>query len=289
MKVIRHIDTMKEAIASCKQETIGFVPTMGYLHDGHLSLVDEARKENDIVVMSIFVNPLQFGPTEDLDTYPRDEERDQQLAKKHGVDILFVPDVEEMYPDHFSIEMKLMTKTDVLCGKSRPGHFDGVITVLTKLFHIVEPTNAYFGLKDAQQFSVVDSLIHQLNFPIHLVGLPTVREHDGLAKSSRNVYLNEQERKDALVLYDTLQLGKTLVSEGLKIATLKREITDFLTHNCKGKIDYIEVLSFPDLTEIDTLHDDDTIIIALAVHFERARLIDNIILHADGTTVNRIG
>src|SRR5699024_9631912 len=135
-----------------------FVPTMGYLHEGHLSLVDVARKENDIVVMSVFVNPLQFSPNEDLDTYPRDEKRDERLAKEHGVDFLFIPNVHDMYPDDFAIEMKINSKTNVLCGKSRPGHFDGVITVLTKLFHIVEPTRAYFGLKDAQQFAVVDTL-----------------------------------------------------------------------------------------------------------------------------------
>jgi len=287
VKVIRHVKAMKEALANNKKKKIGFVPTMGYLHDGHLSLVDVARKENDLVVMSIFVNPLQFGPTEDLATYPRDEKHDTELAKKHGVDILFIPDVKEMYPDHFSIEMKLTTKTNVLCGKSRPGHFDGVITVLTKLFHIVEPTNAYFGLKDAQQFSVVDTLIHQLNFPIHLVGLPTVRERDGLAKSSRNVYLNDQERKDALVLYDTLKLGKQLVTDGTTVPSLKDELTKYLTRHCKGKVDYLEILSFPQLEEVHSI--ESTIIIAIAVHFDRARLIDNIILHADGTTVNRIG
>lgn len=287
MKVIREISEIKKALERYKGKQIGFVPTMGYLHEGHLSLVDVARKENDIVVMSVFVNPLQFSPNEDLDTYPRDEKRDERLAKEHGVDFLFIPNVHDMYPDDFAIEMKINSKTNVLCGKSRPGHFDGVITVLTKLFHIVEPTRAYFGLKDAQQFAVVDTLIKQLNFPIHLVGLPTVRERDGLAKSSRNVYLNDKERKDALVLYETLQYGKKLVENGISLQKLHASLHQYLKERCRGKIDYLEILSFPDLKEVNQT--DDTIIIALAVHFDRARLIDNIILKRNGTIVERIG
>src|SRR5690625_2847545 len=195
MKIIRSVQTMEKEIAEQTDKTIGFVPTMGYLHEGHLALVEAAREENQLVVMSIFVNPLQFGPNEDFERYPRDEERDAKLAKETGVDLLFVPTVDTMYPEEVNIQVKVSKGTDVLCGRSRPGHFDGVATVLAKFFHIVEPTKTYFGLKDAQQFSVVHSLISQLNFPIQLVGLPTVREEDGLAKSSRNVYLSEKERR----------------------------------------------------------------------------------------------
>src|SRR5690625_4888411 len=211
MKIIRTINEMKTQLNKVKDKSVGFVPTMGYLHEGHLSLVRKAREENDIVVMSIFVNPLQFGPNEDFDRYPRDEERDAQIAKEHGVHILFLPDVTEMYPEELGIKMSIHKGTNVLCGKSRPGHFDGVITVLTKLFHIVEPTKAYFGLKDAQQFAVVNTLLNELNFPLELVGLPTVREEDGLAKSSRNVYLSPSERDEATSIYSSLQLGQKLI------------------------------------------------------------------------------
>src|SRR5690625_3363227 len=166
MKIIRSVQTMVKEIAALNSKTIGFVPTMGYLHDGHLSLVKEARKENDIVVLSIFINPLQFGPNEDFDRYPRNEIKDTKVAKETGVDIIFIPTVDEIYPEKMGITMNLINGTDVLCGRTRPGHFDGVITVLTKLFHIIEPTSAYFGLKDAQQFAVVNTLISHLNFPI---------------------------------------------------------------------------------------------------------------------------
>src|SRR5690625_2644933 len=164
---------------------------MGYLHDAHLSLVKEARKENDSVIMTIFVNPLQFGPNEDFDRYPRNEEQDCQLAKESGVDIIFMPTVDEIYPEEMAIQMTVTKGTDVLCGRTRPGHFDGVVTVLTKLFHLIQPDQVYFGMKDAQQVAVVHGLITDLNFPITLVGLPTIREENGLAKSSRNVHLSE--------------------------------------------------------------------------------------------------
>src|SRR5690625_201396 len=195
MEIIRSIQIMQKISRKHRYQNIGFVPTMGYLHEGHLSLVRQAKEENDILIMSIFVNPLQFGPNEDFDRYPRDEVRDIELAKKVGVDYLFLPDVDEMYPNELAIEMKIKDRVDVLCGASRPGHFDGVITVLTKLFHIVQPTHAYFGLKDAQQIAVVDTLINDLNFPITLIGVKTKREKDGLALSSRNVYLSDMERK----------------------------------------------------------------------------------------------
>lgn len=207
MNVVTHIHELKELIKlhQEKQHSIGFVPTMGFLHEGHLTLAKEARDQNDIVVMSIFVNPLQFGPNEDFESYPRDMERDQHLAEEAGVDILFTPDVKEMYPNEPSITMTVQKRTDVLCGKKRPGHFDGVVTVLTKLFHLVAPTNVYFGLKDAQQVAVIDAMIKDFFFDLHLVSVPTVREEDGLAKSSRNVYLSDKERQEAPALYRALK------------------------------------------------------------------------------------
>lgn len=287
MKVIYDVKSLKEELNTCGDKSIGFVPTMGYLHEGHLSLVTEAKNENDIIVMSIFVNPLQFGPNEDLDTYPRDEERDCVLAEAAGVDILFMPSVEVMYPNHMSIQMTVTSRTDVLCGQSRPGHFDGVVTVLTKLFHLIMPTRAYFGLKDAQQFAVVHYLVKDLNFPLTVIGLQTVRERDGLAKSSRNVYLSETERKNALALYRSLQHAKDLVQNGWRdVVRLKEEIHRYLEHNCTGTVDYVDILRYPDLTIVDELHEQ--VIIAVAVHFAKARLIDNIILTKDGHEVKTV-
>lgn len=287
MKIIRTIKEMKEQIATTKPKTIGFVPTMGYLHEGHLSLVEQAKAENDTVVMSIFVNPLQFGPNEDFDRYPRDEKRDAQLAEQKGVDILFIPDVKEMYPEEMGVKMSIHKGTNVLCGKSRPGHFDGVITVLTKLFHIVEPTKAYFGLKDAQQFAVVNTLVKELNFPLKLVGLPTVRENDGLAKSSRNVNLSPEERKEATSLYSSLKIGQKIIVDGIKNTdTIIKEVKNFLQNSTNGKIDYVELLSFPKLEKI--AHVKETVILAVAVQYERARLIDNIILDRNGQQIDRI-
>src|SRR5690625_4160918 len=287
MKIIRTILDMKKELAQYRNASVGFVPTMGYLHEGHLSLVRRAREENDIVVMSIFVNPLQFGPNEDFERYPRDEERDAKLAKETGVDLLFVPTVDTMYPEEVNIQVKVSKGTDVLCGRSRPGHFDGVATVLAKFFHIVEPTKTYFGLKDAQQFSVVHSLISQLNVHNELVGLPTVREEDGLAKSSRNVYLALEEKEDATALYKSLQLGKQLVEQGIKnVANIEEKVVKFIHSNTKAKIDYVELLSYPALNKIETI--DDQIILAIAVHYEKARLIYNIILSPDGKQTDTI-
>lgn len=286
MKIIRSVQTMMKEVANVNKK-IGFVPTMGFLHEGHLSLVKEAKQENDIVVMSIFVNPLQFGPNEDFEQYPRDEQQDAEVAEQHGVDILFLPTVDDMYPKEMGIKMTINQGTDVLCGRSRPGHFDGVITVLTKLFHIVQPNNAYFGLKDAQQFAVVNTLVTQLDFPVQLVGLPTVREGDGLAKSSRNVYLSEIERKEATSLYSGLKLGQKLIVDGIKNpATIITEVKKFISNNTSGKIDYIELLSFPNLKSITTINQQ--VILAVAVKFSNARLIDNIILNEEGSFIDRI-
>lgn len=287
MKIIRTISEIKKVLQLNKNKTVGFVPTMGYLHEGHLSLVERARKENDIVVMSIFVNPLQFGPNEDFERYPRDEDRDASLAEAHGVDFLFIPTIDTMYPQKMGIEMKVLTGTDVLCGRSRPGHFDGVATVLTKLFHIIEPNRAYFGLKDAQQFAVVNTLISHFNFPIQLVGLPTVREDDGLAKSSRNVYLLDEERKEAKTLYESLKLGQQLVAQGVKdVEEIVLRVRQYITENTSAKIDYVEMLSYPELIDVNFI--DQQVILAVAIYYKNARLIDNIILSHDGRQVDII-
>lgn len=279
MKLITKISDMQLEVKMLKQQglTIGFVPTMGYLHEGHKALMQKAREENDIVVLSVFVNPLQFGPNEDFGSYPRDLERDQKVAKEAGVDFMFFPAVEEMYPSELSVSVVVNKRTNVLCGKSRPGHFDGVATVLTKLFSIVQPNKAYFGLKDAQQVAVVNGLIDDFHLPVELVPVDIVREEDGLAKSSRNVYLTETERKQSTALYKSLLKARKLIVEGERnTEAIKAEIRSIIEAETDGIIDYIEILSYPDLEEMDKLA--GKIIIAIAVKFSKARLIDNIVL-----------
>ncbi|MBD1381675.1 pantoate--beta-alanine ligase [Metabacillus arenae] len=276
ISTIKEIQNVIKEIKSTKKK-IGFVPTMGFLHDGHLSLMEQASRENDCVIVSIFVNPLQFGQNEDFDSYPRDIERDQFLAEKAGVHYLFVPSVTEMYPSKPSIEVKAKDRVDVLCGKSRPGHFDGVVTILTKLFHIIQPDRAYFGKKDAQQVAVVEGLINDLHFPVTLVPVPTIRETDGLAKSSRNVKLSDKERNQAPRIYHSLLQAKSMIKKGERsvgkiISVIKNDILE----NTDGNIDYVEILSYPELKKLNELK--GTIIVAVAVHFVNARLIDNITL-----------
>ncbi|MFB7638432.1 pantoate--beta-alanine ligase [Peribacillus butanolivorans] len=258
-------------------KSVGYVATMGFLHEGHATLLENARKENDIVVLSIFVNPLQFGPNEDFETYPRDLERDENVAANAGVDYLFYPTVNEMYGEEPSVKVVVKNRTECLCGRQRPGHFDGVATVLTKFFNIILPDRAYFGKKDAQQVAVIDGLIQDFNFPIKLVAVDTVREEDGLAKSSRNVYLLDHERIEAKELYQSLLKAKEAINTGVRnpntITALVREHVEAHTN---GKIDYIEVYQYPELKPIETL--SGNIIIAMAVKFKHARLIDNITL-----------
>lgn len=289
MEVITTVNGLETRIKELKGKTIGFVPTMGFLHEGHLSLVKAAKQENAVVIMSIFVNPLQFGPNEDFEAYPRDEVRDSKIAKETGVNILFIPNAKEIYPNDFAINMHVESEqVNVLCGRSRIGHFDGVITVLTKLFNLVQPTNVYFGLKDAQQFAIVNTLIMSLNFPINLVGLPTVRESDGLAKSSRNVYLSETERESAVSLSKALKRGQQLLVDGINNhAIIINEVRNHILNNTSGTIDYIEFLHYPTLSEI-TNKVNGQFILAAAVHFEKARLIDNIILESNGAVIDRI-
>ncbi|UFU01282.1 pantoate--beta-alanine ligase [Radiobacillus kanasensis] len=284
MDVVRSIQALNEQVKAYKQQgkAIGFVPTMGFLHDGHQRLMKKAREQNDIVIVSIFVNPLQFGPNEDYDRYPRDEERDKKVAESENVNLLFLPTVEDMYPNDSSINLQVVSRNEVLCGKRRPGHFDGVVTVLTKLFHLTQPTRCYFGLKDAQQVAVVDSLIHDFNFPIEIVPVSTVREADGLAKSSRNVYLSEQERAEAPSLYQSLEAGRKLVIDGERNpVTIVKGVERFIQSHTHGKIDYVELLSYPDLKPVDYI--DGQVILAIAVFFEHARLIDNVIFQREGS------
>jgi pantoate--beta-alanine ligase len=282
MKVITNIQDLQASIQQVKNSgsNIGFVPTMGYLHEGHISLAEEARKNNDTVVMSIFVNPLQFGPNEDFDRYPRDIERDTELAKNVGVDILFIPEVGEMYDGKQSVALSVIERVEVLCGRKREGHFDGVVTVLTKLFHLIQPTRAYFGLKDAQQIAVVEGLVSDYFFPVEIVRVPTVREEDGLAKSSRNVYLSKEERREAPSLYQSLIEAKNRIDAGERDPdTIISIISMNVQENTSGEVDYVEVYSYPELTELSRLQGE--IIIALAVQFQQARLIDNIIISVE--------
>ncbi|BFI98866.1 MULTISPECIES: pantoate--beta-alanine ligase [Priestia] len=279
MKVITTIKDMQQEMKKEKQlgRSIGFVPTMGYLHEGHATLLGAARTENEVVVLSIFVNPTQFGPNEDFDTYPRDFERDERVAKETNVDYLFYPSVEEMYKSSRSVAITVTDRVDVLCGQKRPGHFDGVATVLTKLFHIVTPDRAYFGKKDAQQVAVVDGLIEDFNFPVELRAVDTVREADGLAKSSRNVYLTDKEREEAPVLFKSLQNALQLLESGEKqVELLKETIRKEIEQHTSGKVDYIDVYTYPELKTIKQAA--GKIIIALAVQFSKARLIDNVIV-----------
>lgn len=277
MKIITTKAELQELTLSLKQQkTIGFVPTMGYLHEGHRALLKEARKENDILILSVFVNPLQFGPNEDLESYPRDIEQDKLTAKNEGVDYLFMPSTEEMYPSTPSVTVHVQKRADVLCGRTRPGHFDGVATVLTKLFHLVQPDNVYFGKKDAQQVAVVDGLIKDFHFPITLHAVQTVREEDGLAKSSRNVKLSPEERQEAGILYQTLSMAREeLIKGNHDIRAITDSLRKRLETNTSGKVDYLEILTYPELQE--PIHWEGTLIIAVAVRFTNARLIDNII------------
>lgn len=275
MQTVQTISELKQIIALNNEKTIGFVPTMGYLHEGHQTLLNKARKDNDIVVASIFVNPAQFGPNEDLDRYPRDIKRDTQLATDAGVDVLFIPSAKEIYPFESGINITVGELSTKLCGESRPGHFDGVLKVITKLFHLVQPTNAYFGQKDAQQLAIIETFVNAYNFPVQIVRVPTVRETDGLAKSSRNVFLSEQERVEAVHLYKALQLATETWEKTNDLTTAIAKGKEHIESNTSGKIDYLEALSYPDLQPVTG--ETKEVLFATAVFFEKARLIDNIL------------
>ncbi|OUM89681.1 MAG: pantoate--beta-alanine ligase [Bacillus thermozeamaize] len=279
MEVITTIEALRSRLAQERQagKQIGLVPTMGYLHAGHLSLIRKAREECDCVVMSLFVNPLQFGENEDFDRYPRDFERDRTMAEEAGVDLLFYPSVEEMYPRRILTTVHVAGLTERLCGRSRPGHFDGVATVVSKLFHIVCPDRAYFGQKDAQQLAVIERMVEDLNIPVKVVGCPIIREPDGLAMSSRNVYLTPEERKAAPTLYQALQEGERLIRGGERnpnvvLQTVRQQIERAKVF----RLDYLELLSYPDLEPLDAI--GGKVILAVAAWLGRTRLIDNTII-----------
>ncbi|MGE4273896.1 MAG: pantoate--beta-alanine ligase [Desulfitobacterium sp.] len=270
---VRQIVKEQRANGKC----IALVPTMGFLHQGHLTLVEEAKKSGAFVVMSIFVNPLQFGPNEDFARYPRDLERDAQKAAGVGVDVIFNPEVEEMYPTKNLTYVEVGELGDSLCGASRPGHFRGVTTVVSKLFHCVQPDRAYFGQKDYQQYLIVRQMVQDLNFPIEVIAVPIVREEDGLALSSRNVYLTPEQRKEALVLQRSLTEAEEWVRQGERSAqVITEQIKAKITSETPGEVDYVEIRSADDLSALTTLQGN--VLIALAVRFGSTRLIDNKVL-----------
>ena len=277
MQTVNSIGELKIWVRESKGsgKTIGLVPTMGFLHEGHLSLIQKAKAENDKVLVSIFVNPAQFGPNEDFDRYPRDFDRDRKLAELAGADLIFAPDSSEVYPRDSSITIRAGAMGEVLCGAKRPGHFDGVLKVVVKLFHMAEPDRAYFGQKDAQQLAIIESLVEDFNFPMEIRRGETIREDDGLAKSSRNVYLSEKERLEAPMIKKALDLGKKLV---LSQENPIPQMTELLRKHTSGRIDYIELLSYPTLQREIT----EDAILAVAIQFEGARLIDNLIFNVKG-------
>ena len=279
MEICYTVAEVRKQVKEWKKEglTIGFVPTMGYLHEGHKSLMKEARKENDKVVVSIFVNPMQFGPTEDLESYPRDLDKDSKLCEGVGVDLIFHPEPEEMYPEGFCSYVDMNGLTTELCGKSRPIHFRGVQTVVLKLFNIVTPDNAYFGQKDAQQLAVVTRMVKDLSVDTKIHGCPIIREEDGLAKRSRNTYLSEVERQAALILSQSLQVGKALIEQGETDATVvKKAISDKIATEPLARIDYVDVVDFDTITPIEQIKGNT--LVAIAVYIGKTRLIDNFII-----------
>jgi len=278
VEIIRTVEGMKEFSQKIKEsgKPIGFVPTMGYLHEGHLSLVRKAKEENDTVVTSIFVNPTQFAPTEDLDQYPRDEKGDSAKLKKEGVAAIFIPTIKEIYPTEYQTYVEVTELTKNLCGRSRPTHFRGVTTIVLKLFKIVNPDRAYFGKKDYQQFRVIEKMCRDLNFDVKIVSCPIVREKDGIAMSSRNKYLTEKERRDAIILYQALEKGKEIILNGERNSNkIIQEMTNMIrSKKTLGKIDYVSIV---DLHTLKNLHYvDRNILIAVAAYFGKVRLIDNI-------------
>ena len=281
MKVVEKINDMRR-LRQKLSEPIGFVPTMGYLHKGHLSLVGRARVETSSVVVSIFVNPAQFGPGEDLNSYPRDIEHDLALLKKEGADVVFIPSTAEMYPEGFDSWVEVGGVAERLEGTCRPGHFRGVATVCAKLFDIVRPTRAYFGQKDAQQAVVIKKMVADLKMNLEIVALPTVREPDGLAMSSRNTYLDPEEREAALVLHQALTLAQELYAQGEKDAErIRQEVTALIQKQPLAEIDYVSVADAQTLDELDRV--EPPALVSLAVKIGKTRLIDNVVLEQRNT------
>lgn len=279
IKVVHTIQEVRAQVAAWRKNglSVGLVPTMGYLHEGHQSLIKKSVEQNDKTVVSVFVNPMQFAPSEDLESYPRDLQADAKLCDETGADLVFNPEPEEMYAKGFCSFVDMVGPTAELCGKSRPIHFRGVCTVVSKLFNIVTPDRAYFGQKDAQQLAVIKRMVMDLNTPVEIIGCPIIREADGLAKSSRNTYLSDEERKAALILSKTIFMGEKLVQGGLRdaeklVAQMKKNIeTEPL-----AKIDYVQAVDFDDISVKDTISDNT--LVAMAVYIGKTRLIDNFIV-----------
>ena len=279
MKIVGTVKEVREQVKEWKKQglSVGFVPTMGYLHEGHKSLMDAARKGNDKVVVSIFVNPMQFGPTEDLATYPRDLDHDAALCESSGVDLIFHPEAEEMYEKDFCSFVDMTGLTEGLCGKTRPIHFRGVCTVVNKLFNIVTPDHAYFGQKDGQQLAVIKRMVRDLNMDIEIVGCPIVREEDGLAKSSRNTYLSPEERKAALILSKTVALGKELAKTEKDANKVVEAMKKNIETEPLAKIDYVEAVDALSMAPVEKL--EGTCMLAMAVYIGKTRLIDNTLIN----------
>jgi len=278
MVVIDTIDAIRKQVNEWKKEglSVGLVPTMGYLHQGHQSLIEKAVEENDKVVVSIFVNPLQFGPKEDLAIYPRDFHRDKEICEYVGADLIFHPSADVMYNKDFSTSVNMSGLTDNLCGKSRPTHFIGVCTVVNKLFNIVTPDRAYFGQKDAQQLFIIKRMVRDLNINVEIVGCPIIREEDGLAKSSRNTYLSDNDRKAATVLSKSLIKAKNLIKNGISdVDSVLKIIKETIECEPLAKIDYINIVDIDSLQNVDSI--DRSVLVAIAVYINKTRLIDNFI------------
>lgn len=274
MKVTKTMEETRKLVKAWKQEgkSIGLVPTMGFLHEGHASLIRRCREENDIVVVSDFVNPTQFGPNEDLEAYPRDFKRDSELCESLGADLIFNPEPEEMYHDpHAFVSIDLLSET--LCGKTRPIHFKGVCTVVSKLFHIVTPDKAYFGQKDAQQLAIIRKMVQDLNFDIQIVGCPIVREEDGLAKSSRNTYLNAEERKAALCLSKAIRRGMDVIHPQANASEVLGEMRAIIEAEPLARIDYVSMVDALTMQPVEKVEKD--VLVAMAVYIGKTRLIDN--------------
>ena len=280
MEVVKTVEEVREIVSEWRSQglTIGLVPTMGFLHEGHQSLIQRSASENDCTVVSVFVNPIQFGPNEDLEAYPRDLNRDMKAVEEAGGDIIFNPEPSEMYPGHFTSFIDTTETTELLCGAVRPIHFRGVCTVVGKLFNIVMPDRAYFGQKDAQQLATVKRFVRDLNFPLDIVACPIIREIDGLAKSSRNTYLNPEERKAALILSQSLMKGKEAIDNGerdsQKVISIIREN---LEKEPLARIDYVEVVDFENIQRIARIEGET--LVAIAVYIGKTRLIDNFIVN----------
>ncbi len=279
MKVIKKIDEMRSDVSGMKSRgmNIGFVPTMGYLHEGHLSLVRESLRKADVTVVSIFVNPAQFGPREDFKEYPRDLNRDSEVLEREGVDYLFVPESDEIYPQGHKAYVEVYDLQDKLCGRSRPGHFRGVCTVVLKLFNIINPDISFFGQKDAQQAIILKRMVKELNLEVIIKVLPIIREEDGLALSSRNIYLTQEERKAALVLSKSLKVAQSMMEKGQRdSAAIIKEMKEIIGRKPLAKIDYVEIVDTDRLNPVAKI--EKKALVAMSIFIGKVRLIDNTIL-----------